>query len=116
VTETPGPLPPVTVTFPTWLTITTVLTGAVIWYLAVAWCVPGTDRPGLALVVAVAETAPEDEPAPGEEADDAHPARPSPAIPRSPVVSASDPARRMAGAGPRARSIRHSYPVPRAYS
>ena len=51
MTETPGPLPPVTVTFPTWLTITTVLTGAVIWYLAVAWCVPGTDRPGLALAV-----------------------------------------------------------------
>jgi hypothetical protein len=51
--ETPGPLPPVTVTFPTWLTITTALTGAVIWYLAVALCVPGTDRPGLALAVGV---------------------------------------------------------------
>jgi len=51
--ETPDPLPPVTVTFPTWLTITTALTGAVIWYLAVALCVPGTDRPGLALAVGV---------------------------------------------------------------
>jgi hypothetical protein len=71
VTETPGPLPPVTVTFPTWLTTTTVLTGAVIWYLAVARCVPGTDRPGLALADAV----PGD--ADGDDEDDVH--RPAPA-------------------------------------
>ena len=99
MTETPGPLPPVTVTFPTWLTITTVLTGAVIWYLAVALCVPGTDRPGLALA------GPGDEPAPGDDEDDVHPA-----IPSNAVISATDPARRMAGAAPRARSIRE-YPA-----
>ena len=97
-----GQLPPVTMTFPTRLTITTVLTGAVIWYLAVALCVPGTDRPGLALAV------PGDEPAPGDDEDDAHPARPSPAVPSNTMTSATDPARRMAGVAPRARSIREN--------
>src|SRR5215472_8161283 len=93
--------------FPTWLPITTVLTGALIWYLDVAWCVPGTDRPGLALAVAV----PGDEPAPGDE-DDVQPARLSPAAPRSPVISASDPARRIAAAGPLGRSMRGLIPAP----
>jgi hypothetical protein len=94
------------VTFPTWLTITTVLTGVVIWYLAVAWCVPGTDRPGLALAVPAGEA--------GEPAgcgDDVHPA-----IPRSPAISASDPARRMAGGSSRARSMRDFYPTQWAHS
>jgi hypothetical protein len=112
VTETSGPLPPLTVTFPTWLTITTVLTGVVIWYLDVAWCVPGTDRPGLALSVAV----PGDEPALGDEEDDVHPTRLGPAIPSNPVISASDPARRIAAAGPLARSMRDKYPASRVYS
>ena len=94
MTETPGPLPPVTVTFPTWLTITTVLTGAVIWYLAVALCVPGTDRPGLALAV------PGDEPAPGDDEDDVHPARPSPATAINPVISADRPGAADGGSSP----------------
>src|SRR5215475_5958826 len=98
--------------FPTWLTITTVLTGALIWYLDVAWCVPGTDRPGLALAVAV----PADEAAPGVEEDDVHPARVSPAVPRSPVISASNPVWRIAAAGPLARSMRGRFPLRRAYS
>src|SRR5215472_13809369 len=97
--------------FPTWLPITTVLTGALIWYRDVACCVPGTDRPGLALAVAV----PGDEPAPGDE-DDVQPTRLSPAIPRSPAISASDPAWRIAAARPLARSMRDKYPLPRAYS
>jgi len=110
VTETAGPLPPSTVTVPTWLTITTVLTGALIWYLTVAWCVPGTYRPGLALAVAV----PGDEPGLGDEEDDVHPARLSPAVPRSPVISASNLARRIAAAGPLAQSMTENYPVRRA--
>src|SRR5689334_17193624 len=57
----------------------------------------GTDRPGLALAV------PGDELAPGDDEDDVHPA-----IPSNAVMSATDPARRMAGAAPRARSIRET--------
>jgi hypothetical protein len=71
---------------PRWPVITTVLTGDEIWYAVVVRCVPGTEKPGLALA------------GPGPADDVAglalpvawHPARTSPA---SPVISASDPAR-----------------------
>jgi hypothetical protein len=43
---------------PTWLITTTVLTGDETWYTVVDLCVPGIDRPGLALAVtALAEDA-----------------------------------------------------------
>jgi hypothetical protein len=46
---------------PAWLITTTVLTGDEIWYTAVALCVPGIDRLGLALAAAACDADVDDE-------------------------------------------------------